>query len=135
MKLCTICDKKIEGTWCKNCRRFVKTYEISGGIYLNERHDPLNDKGCTYHTDPRTESTKRVVRERTSVNTGPQRTYTSSTTTSTSGTNRSAAQKKGKKIAIIIVVIYILVNCLGLIGPAIVRVVENVSGGYQEEVF
>lgn len=136
MKLCTICDKKIEGTWCKNCRKFVKTYEISGGIYLNERHDPLNDNGCTYHTDPRTDSTKHVMREHTSVNTGMQRTYTSTTTSaSVSGTNRSAEKKKGKKIALIIIVVYILVNCLGFIGPAIVRVVENVSGGYQEEVF
>ncbi len=50
MKLCSICDKKIEGTWCKNCKRFVKTYDIPDGIYLNESHDPKNDAGCTYHT-------------------------------------------------------------------------------------
>ena len=135
MKLCTICDKKIEGNWCKNCHKFVKTYEISDSIYLNERHDPLNDKECTYHTDPRTDSMKHVVRERASVNTGTRRTYTSNTSAAPSGNDRTAAQKKGKKIAIIIVVIYILVNCLGLIGPAIVRMIDDTSERYQEDVF
>jgi len=129
MKLCSICDKKIEGNWCKTCHRFVKTYDLPSNVYLNERHDPMNDKDCTYHTD----TTKTVVRERTS--TGSQRTYTSSTPTSTSGNDRTAAQKKGKKIAIIIVVVYILVNCLGLIGPAIVRMIDNASERYQEEVY
>lgn len=134
MKLCTICDKKIEGTWCKNCRKFVKTYEISSGIYLNERHDPMNDKGCTYHTDSRTDSMKKVVQECTSTSGGTLRTYTSTTSASTSGSARTATQKKGKKIAIIVVVIYILVNCLGLIGPAIVRMIDNASERYREEV-
>ncbi len=137
MKLCTICDKKIEGTWCKNCRKFVKTYEISSGIYLNERHDPMNDKGCTYHTDSHTDSTKNVVRERTSTSTGNQRAYTSTTTTtstSASGTNRSATKKKGKKTALIIIIGYILVNSLGVIGPAVVKVIDRFSEGYQEEV-
>ena len=135
MKLCTICDKKIEGAWCKTCHRFVKTYDLPERIYLNERHDPLNDKDCTYHTDHHTDSTKPVVRERTSVNTGTQRTYIPKTSASTSGNGRTAEQKKGKKIAIIIVVIYILVNCLGLIGPAIVRMIDNASERYQEEIY
>ena len=134
MRLCTICDKKIEGSWCKNCHRFVKTYEISGGIYLNERHDPMNDKGCTYHTDSYTDTTKQVVRERTGANTGAGRTYQSNSSASAAGTNRTVTQKKGKKIAIIIIVIYVLVNCLGIIGPAIVRGIENASEGYREEV-
>lgn len=131
MRLCTICDKKIEGTWCKNCRRFVKTYEISNSIYLNERHDPLNDRGCTYHTDHRTDSTKSVVRERTSTSTGTQRTYTQTTSASTSGTSRSAQKKKGKKTVLIIIIIYILVNSLGFLGPAIKRVFDKVSDGFR----
>lgn len=52
MKLCSVCDKKINGSWCKNCHRFVKTYYLADGIYLNESHNPKNDKDCTYHEHP-----------------------------------------------------------------------------------
>ncbi len=128
MKLCTICDKKIVGTWCKNCRQFVKTYDLPSGVYLNERHDPENDKDCTYHTD----TTKTVVREHTG--TGTQRTYTSTTSTATFGTNRSVTKKKGKKTALIVIIGYIIVNCIGAIGPAVVKVIDKVSEGFQEEV-
>lgn len=127
MKLCTICDKKIEGTWCKNCHRFVKTYDLPSRIYLNERHDPVNDKDCTYHTD----TTYTVVRE--STNAGTQRSYTSTTSTSSSGTSRSSSKKKGKKTALIVIIGYILVNCLGAIGPAVVKVFDNISEGFREE--
>ncbi len=129
MRLCTICDKKIDGTWCKTCRRFVKTYELPSRIYLNERHDPLNDNGCTYHTD----ATETVVRESTS--TGTQRTYTSTTSASSSGTSRSATKKKGKKTALIVIIIgYILVNCLGIIGPVVANVVSGIYEEFQERV-
>lgn len=33
MKLCSICDNKIEGKWCKHCHRFVKTYESHASVY------------------------------------------------------------------------------------------------------
>lgn len=49
MKLCSVCDKKISGSWCKNCHRFVKTYQLPDGIHLNESHNPKNDENCTYH--------------------------------------------------------------------------------------
>lgn len=53
MKLCSVCDKKISGSWCKNCHRFVKTYYLPDGIHLNESHNPKNDENCTYHmADP-----------------------------------------------------------------------------------
>lgn len=134
MRLCSVCDKKIEGTWCKNCRRFVKTYEISSTIYLNERHDPQNDKDCTYHTD----TNNTVTRER--VNSGAQRSYTSNRTTytsssaSASGTNSSAAKKKGKKTALIVVIVYILISCIGTLGPLLVELFDNVSEGFREVV-
>lgn len=126
MKLCTICDKKIEGTWCKNCHKFVKTYEISNSIYLNERHDPMNDKDCTYHTD----TTKTIVRE--SKNTGTQRTYTSSTA---SGTSRSSAKKKGKKTALVAVLAYIIIMSLGIILPKLASMTNRISEGFREEIF
>ena len=50
MNLCSVCDKEIQGSWCKNCRRFVKTYTLPDDIYLNKSHDPHHDDDCTYHT-------------------------------------------------------------------------------------
>lgn len=130
MKLCTICDKKIEGTWCKNCHRFVKTYDLPARIYLNERHNPTDDKDCTYHADP----VKTIARESMSTSTGTQRTYTSTTSSSASGTSQSAAKKKGKKTAFVIIAVYILVNCLGLIGPTILKGVSKQFEGFYEDV-
>lgn len=50
MKLCPVCDKKIKnGTWCKNCKKFVKPYEIADDIHINESHSRGNDAGCDYH--------------------------------------------------------------------------------------
>lgn len=128
MRLCSICDKKIEGTWCKTCHRFVKTYELPSGIYLNERHDPVNDKNCTYHTD----SPKASAQDHTSS--GTQRAYTSTTSASASGTKETATKKKGKKTALLVVIGYILVNCIGIIGPAVGKVFDNMSERVQEEV-
>ncbi len=36
MKLCTVCDRELKGRWCKNCRRFVKSYESNASIYEKE---------------------------------------------------------------------------------------------------
>lgn len=33
MKLCSVCDNRIEGKWCKHCHRFVKTYESHASVY------------------------------------------------------------------------------------------------------
>lgn len=50
MKLCPVCDKKIKsGSWCKNCKKFVKPYEIADDIHINESHSRGNDAGCDYH--------------------------------------------------------------------------------------
>ena len=36
MRLCSVCDNKIEGKWCKHCHRFVKSYECNSSIYGQE---------------------------------------------------------------------------------------------------
>jgi len=126
MKLCTICDKKMQGTWCKNCHRFVKTYELPGRIYLNERHDPVNDRNCTYHTDP----VRNVSENRTSTGSGTQHTYSAGTSGSASGTNPTEMKKKGKKAALLVIIGYILVNSLGIVGPAVVK---SLREGFQLE--
>ena len=91
MKLCSICDKKIEGTWCKNCHRFVKTYEISEGIHFNESHDPNNDANCTYHTGGTSQ------RRTTAGTTATRQTYTQTTTQSRSTTGAETGKKKKGK--------------------------------------
>ena len=48
MKICPICDKRIEGTWCKNCHRLVTPWVIKDDIYINERH-PAKENSCDYH--------------------------------------------------------------------------------------
>lgn len=133
MKLCSICDKKIEGGWCKNCHRFVKGYELSEGIHLNERHDPADDFGCTYHT----EKTGGVTKTTTSVKTA---TYTKPVSTVTTASNKTAGKttgkKKGKGVAIVIAVVYILIMCVGKLLPEIVDAIdsfiEELSYGIEE---
>lgn len=126
MKLCSICDKKIEGTWCKNCKRFVKTYDVSDGIHLNESHNPKNDANCTYHTTTRmsTGSTHRTVTTQTS---GTAR----STNSTTAGTRKKS---KAGKIVAIIICIYVIFGVLGTLGPVIVGVIaENIFETSRED--
>lgn len=133
MRLCSICDKKIEGGWCKNCHRFVKVYELSEGIHLNERHDPADDFGCTYHT----ENIGGVTKTAASVKTA---TYTKPASTATTAPNRTAGKstgkKKGKGVAIVIAVVYILIMCVGKLLPEIVDAIdsfiEEMSYGIEE---
>lgn len=49
MKLCPICDREVKGSWCKNCKKFVKPYELSKSAHINTSHDESNDPNCDYH--------------------------------------------------------------------------------------
>lgn len=125
MKLCRICDNKVEGTWCKSCHRFVKTYEVSNTMYLNERHDVLNDKGCTYHTDVSDTTVRR------SPATVTQRTHTPASGT---GASRSASKKKGKVTVLVVIIVYIIVNCVGVMGLTVEGVFDKFSRGFLDDV-
>lgn len=57
MKICPICEKEIEGSFCRNCFRFVKPWTLHDDIYINKNHDRRQDKNCDYH-NPRTEYSK-----------------------------------------------------------------------------
>ncbi|MBQ8798516.1 MAG: hypothetical protein IJZ55_03000 [Lachnospiraceae bacterium] len=123
MKLCVICDKKIEGKWCKNCKRFVKSYELSNGIYLNESHDPLNDSECTYHDFPKQTTTTYEKRSETA------RSMMSTVTSNRTG--KSATGKRtGKKIAAVIGVFYAVVVVIGIIGT----VASEKTNEFEEEI-
>lgn len=49
MKLCPVCDQEVKGSWCKNCKKFVKPYELSKNAHINTLHDESNDPECDYH--------------------------------------------------------------------------------------
>lgn len=140
MKLCSICDKKIEGTWCKNCHRFVKTYNISEGIHFNESHNPRNDANCTYHTGgnaqrstARTGSTGTTATRQTYTQT-TTRTQTTAGTQSTAGTKSTGnGKKKGKgKLAVILIVLYVIFNLIGALVPTITNCVGAISEEFKE---
>lgn len=123
MRLCTVCDKKIEGKWCKNCHRFVKSYELPGRIFLNESHDATNDKGCTYHD----------VQESSPVTYGKgakaSGTYATGSTGTSAGKN-IAGKRSGKKVAAAVGAFYAVVAAIGIIG----NVMSEVQEGQQEEI-
>ena len=126
MRLCSICDKKIEGSWCKTCHRFVKSYELSKGIYLNERHNPANDTGCTYHTDSNERSTVQPKPSDTGTSTYPTATTarTYSTTSSSTGSSVETQKKSGKKtgkIAAVIAVVYVIISVVRVIAPLVIN--------------
>lgn len=49
MKICPICDKKIDGNWCGSCFKLVTPIHINNGIYINERHPAQTNTNCDYH--------------------------------------------------------------------------------------
>ncbi len=141
MKLCSICDKKIEGTWCKTCHRFVKTYDLPEGIHFNESHDPKNDANCTYHVN--TKKTGSTTYTTASRGTGttvarPNYTQTSAGARTTAQNNASDKKKKSKgKIVVILIVLYVAFNFIGAFIPTITNCVgalsEEFSKGGREE--
>ena len=50
-KMCPICDARINGKYCKVCKKFVTPYEISDGAYINENHfqSDIPHVDCDYH--------------------------------------------------------------------------------------
>ncbi len=139
MKLCSICDKKIEGTWCKNCHRFVKVYDLSDDIHFNTSHDLANDANCTYHgtgnSQGRTASrTTAPHSSNSSSTTSTRQTYTrtvSGTQTSAGTAGTGAGQKKkGKgKLVVILIILYVIFNLVGALIPTI----TNCVGALSEE--
>lgn len=51
MKICPICEKRIESRWCRNCFRFVDPWILPDDVYINERHGDHENGHCEYH-DP-----------------------------------------------------------------------------------
>lgn len=94
MKLCSVCDKKISGSWCKNCHRFVKTYQLPDGIYLNESHNPKNDENCTYHMpDPAIWNTPSAPRN---TQTATRNTQTATRNTQSAARNTQSATRNAQ---------------------------------------
>lgn len=142
MKLCSICDKKIEGTWCKNCHRFVKTYDLPEGIHFNESHNPANDANCTYHVDVRKSgNTTQSTVNRGTGTTSSRQTYTQTTTrtqnstgTGSTASGKSTGKKKKGKLVVILIVLYILFNIIGGLIPVITNCVGALSDELKESI-
>ncbi len=134
MRLCTICDKKIEGTWCKNCHRFVKTYDLPEGIHLNEAHDPKNDANCTYHVNTKkTGNTTYTTTSRGTGTTTTRQTYTQTSTQTTARNTASGQKKKSKgKVIVILIILYVVINFLLAFIPTITNCVGAISEEFKE---
>ena len=50
MKLCPICDKQVNGNWCKNCKRFVKPKEYKQSFTINESRSSIKLNSDTIHS-------------------------------------------------------------------------------------
>lgn len=146
MKLCTICDRPITGTWCKTCKKFVKTYDISNDIHLNQSHDLRNDAGCTYHTTPtasRPAGNSSAGRSYTSANSRPTtntrttQSTTTRTTTNTYTSNRTSGgnssgqtpKRSPKKLVGIIIGAYVLMvigfTIVPMVAPLIIETIRE----------
>ncbi|MGN0513245.1 MAG: hypothetical protein ACI4GD_03115 [Lachnospiraceae bacterium] len=141
MKICPICDNKIQGTWCPRCFRFVTPWELKNDIYINESHHPSHDFGCEYHNpksqDDRQEYLKqgyeRMVYGGVNATTSPQQKANASNNTgnrnNTANRNNTGAKekKKGAKAAVIIVIIYIAFFLLSLFAELIPEIIDNLK--------
>lgn len=102
MKLCSVCDKKISGAWCSNCKHFVNSYSVPDDIYLNESHDPRNDANCTYHIyHTETEAQENTAKRNTVC---------------TKRTVADSKKSKNAKIVKWIIIIYIVFVAFSVIG-------------------
>ena len=71
MRLCSVCDHEIKGKWCKNCHRFVKSYESNSSIYGHEGREQNVTAAVSESAKARTEAmgnsatggTKRVAKK------------------------------------------------------------------------
>ncbi len=69
MRLCSVCDNKIEGKWCKHCHRFVKSYECSSSRYGQdaERETPQATQSgevCVSGAKTETKETDTTIKKR-----------------------------------------------------------------------
>lgn len=139
MKICPICEGKIDGRWCKSCFRFVTPWELPKGTHINERHSQVYDKNCEYHNPtikydkqeymtPGYENKiygngKRTTQVRPQTQQRPQQQYTR--------TNTQNNQKKnngGAKTVRVIIAVYVILMILGVLFSLVPIILEEVGG-------
>lgn len=132
MNLCPLCDRKLPvGTWCKNCKRFVKPYQISSDVHINESHSESQDADCDYHNTNQTYSSVFTAQETSHKSTTSTNYHSSATvnqnrtTTGTysSGTNTQKTASQTKTVKVVLVVIAII-WILSFLLPIIISVVK-----------
>lgn len=154
MKICPVCDQKMEGRWCKRCHRFVTPWIIKEDIYINERH-PSHDDSCEYHNPhymdmdsykmqletktnaPGTTPNKQQVTAKTNVKTSGNAYNTQkSSYTPSSGATRyqgnanlssknTQKNRKNSKAGLVIALIYMGIVILGVLGSLFEDLFDN----------
>lgn len=101
MKICPICEKEIQGNFCRHCFRFVTPWNLHDDIYINRSHSRAQDKNCDYH-NPKTAYSKQEYMqpgyEDKIYGSVPKKAGTSSKRKNTPSAvpNRPRTQKQGK---------------------------------------
>lgn len=101
MKICPICEREIEGNFCRHCFRFVTPWKLHDDIYINKSHSHKQDKNCDYH-NPNTAYSKQEYMqpgyEDKIYGSTPKKTQTSSARKNTSSAvpNQPGTAKKNK---------------------------------------
>lgn len=63
MKICPVCERKIEGRFCSRCFRFVTPWDVSDNTYINQDHDGRKDENCEYHNPKTTQYSRQEYME------------------------------------------------------------------------
>lgn len=132
MKICPICEGKIEGKWCKSCFRFVTPWEITNGTHINESHSSTYDKNCDYHNpkikydkqeymSPGYEnkiygSGKQTIKSRPQTQNRPQQ------------PNRQIRKKDGAKTVRVIITVYVILMLLAFLFSFVPILLEEIGG-------
>lgn len=146
MKICPICDKKIDGRWCKNCHKFVTPWELKNDIYINESHSRVHDSDCEYHNPSiqydkqeymRPGYEKKIYGTHTgpvnknvhgNVQTGTRQKTVYGGNNNRNNKNNGSEKTSTGKIIKIIIIAYVIIVILSLLSGIVSTLMENSDG-------
>lgn len=118
MNICPICDKKIVGTWCKSCHRFVTPWHLNDGIHINESHSAKHDEDCDYHNPVVTIKAPDYVQKTSSTTSG---------TNYNSSNSKKSDRNKNNKTGKLLVSIYVFFIICGVLFSILAGFLEGAS--------
>ena len=122
MKICPICDKKITGTWCRSCHRFVQPWVIKNDIYINERHGEAHHSECEYHNPVMQFDSQDYMKP------GYEQKIYGTIENRTEKKRNSEKKKKAGKPVKIIIIAYIVIFVLGVLGEVVTELLDEFGG-------